>query len=315
MNTFYWLVKREFWENRGSFLWAPVITGGILLAINLLGIITAEIIGARHNIQLGNMHINQLLQKMDADDLGRAGTVLDMTIYSTVGIVSIVMFIVVFFYCLGALYDDRRDRSILFWQSLPISDHSTVLSKLFSAVLVAPVIAIVAGVVTGVVALVMLAVTASFHGANLWQLVLHSHPLSVGATVIATIPVFAIWIAPMIGWLMLCSAWARSKPFLWAIAIPVGAGAILSWLDMIGLVDIDKGWFWRNVVGRLLLGLATQGSVFANHAALDGSRNISLDNLAWAWSTLGEPSAWIGLAAGAIMIFGAIWLRRWRTET
>jgi ABC-2 type transport system permease protein len=314
MNTFYWLVKREFWENRGSFLWAPVITGGILLAINLLGIITAEIIGARHNIQLGNMHINQLLQKMDADDLGRAGTVLDMTIYSTVGIVFTVMFVVVFFYCLGALYDDRRDRSILFWQSLPISDHSTVLSKLLSAVLVAPAIAIVVGVVTGVIALAMLAITASFHGANLWQLVLHSHPLSVGATVIATIPVFAIWIAPMIGWLMLCSAWARSKPFLWAIALPVGAGAILSWLDMIGLIDIDKAWFWRNIVGRLLLGLAAQGSVFNNHAILDGSRNIALDNLAWAWSTLEEPSAWIGLAAGAIMIFGAIWLRRWRTE-
>ena len=52
--------------------------------------------------------------------------------------VNIVLGVVVFFFCLGALFDDRKDRSVLFWKSLPISDQATVLSKVAMALVVAP---------------------------------------------------------------------------------------------------------------------------------------------------------------------------------
>ena len=53
---------------------------------------------------------------------------------------------VVFFYCLGSLYDERKDRSVLFWKSLPVSDRDTVLSKALSALVVAPTLAIAVGI-------------------------------------------------------------------------------------------------------------------------------------------------------------------------
>src|SRR3546814_1893023 len=82
----------------------------------------------------------------------------------------IVLAFVVFFYCLGALYDERKDRSVLFWKSLPVSDAQTVLSKVGSAVVVAPVLAVIASLVTMIGFMVMLSIVVLFHGGNTWTL-------------------------------------------------------------------------------------------------------------------------------------------------
>src|SRR6185503_18127636 len=117
-----------------------------------------------------------LLKALDKQSMDTVGAGLDLVMYSPSMIISIVMGFVVFFYCLGALYDDRRDRSILFWKSLPISDASTVLSKVISATIVAPVIAVVVGVIVGMLQLIMVTLTLSFHGLNVWQLLGYGHP-------------------------------------------------------------------------------------------------------------------------------------------
>ena len=77
MKTFYWLVKREFWEHRGSFLWAPIITGAILLTLNLLGIVTAEIFTNRSGININGLNLGNLAGHLDAErlqeiEIGRA---------------------------------------------------------------------------------------------------------------------------------------------------------------------------------------------------------------------------------------------------
>jgi ABC-2 type transport system permease protein len=114
----YWLVKREFWEHRGGFFWAPVITGGIFLLLNIMGIITAEVLGARHGVNFGaSGGLRKVIEGMDAGDLSQVGLALDIAMYSAMGMLVVVLGFVVFFYCIGALYDDRRDRSILFWKS------------------------------------------------------------------------------------------------------------------------------------------------------------------------------------------------------
>ncbi|MDE3210478.1 MAG: hypothetical protein KGM46_07025, partial [Pseudomonadota bacterium] len=165
MKTFYWLVKREFWEHRGGFFWAPVITGGIFLLLNVMGIITAEVLGASHGIEIGaSGGLKQVIAQMNAGDMSKVGLTLDVAMYSAMALLSIVLGFVVFFYCVGALYDDRRDRSILFWKSLPISDASTVLSKVVSATVLAPLIAVVVGIVVGMLQLLIVAITLSFHG-------------------------------------------------------------------------------------------------------------------------------------------------------
>ena len=320
MKTFYWLMKREFWENRGGFLWAPIVTGTVFLALNVMAIIAAEVMTARHGIEIGGTSFRHMIDKATNGDLAQVGAALDMTMLSSMGLISIVLGFVVLFYCLGSLYDDRRDRSILFWKSLPISNTHTVLSKVASAVVLAPAIAVVVGITVGLAQLLIFAIVLSFHGINVWELLTLAHPLRAIASLLSSIPVYALWAAPTVGWLMLCSAWARSKPFLWAIAAPLVIGLMVSWFGIMGLFNLPTAWFWTHIVHRVLLGVFPGSSlVFSGDklmAAAGSSDNpLGILSPAYTYSLLAEPGIWIGLAAGAAMIAGAIWFRRVRDDS
>ncbi len=316
LKNLYWLVKREFWEHRGGFLWAPIIAGGIFLLLTMIGLITAEVIGARNGFSMGGSGALQaVMSQMDAGDMSQVGMALDISMFSATALIFVVLGFVVFFYCLGALYDDRRDRSVLFWKSLPISNTSTVLSKVISATILAPVIALIAGIVAGLLQLVMMTVVLSFHGINVWQLLVLAHPFRITANLIGYLPLYVVWALPSVGWLLLCSAWARSKPFLWATALPVGAGLMLNWFGILGLINLPASWFWHNIGLRALL------SVFPGSGALAtlGQGNVQLDgsqllNLGQSYQLLYQPSLWIGMGVGVALLAGAIWCRRWRTD-
>ncbi len=320
----YWLLKRELWEHRGGFFWAPVITGGIFLLLNLMGIITIEVLGASHGIQIGaNGGLQHVIAQMDAGDMSKVGFALDIAMYSAMGLLVVVLGFVVFFYCLGALYDDRRDRSILFWKSLPISDTGTVLSKVISATVVAPVITVIVGIVAGMLQLAMVAITLSFHGLNVWQLLGYAHPFRVLANLIGYVPLYVLWALPAVGWLMLCSAWARSKPFLWAVALPVATGLLVTWFGLMGLFNQSPLWFWQHVVQRSLLSVFPgTGSVFglsseglAHHVGNDPQDfGLGLMNLGNTYQLLASPALWIGVVVGTALLAGATWFRRWRDE-
>jgi len=316
MKTFYWLVKREFWEHRGGFLWAPVAVGGVFLLLNLMGIVTGEVMGhhfdGHANFIGNNMH---LFDRALADkDMASISLGLDMMMLSTSLLLSIVLGFVVFFYCLGALYDDRRDRSLLFWKSLPISDTATVLSKVVAGAVLAPAITVVCGVLTGLAMLAMFTVTLSLHGVSAWHLLAQAHPLRLTADLVASIPLYVLWALPAFGWLLLCSAWARSKPFLWAVALPVAVGIMLSWFRFLQSFDTGTRWYWKGVLGRLLLGVFPGGWLreVDFHRGLDHA--LDFIRVGYAYRVLAQPSLWIGVAAGVMMLAGAIWLRRWRDD-
>ena len=321
MKTFTWLVKREFWEHRGGFLWAPVITGGIFLLLNLMAIIAAEVVGSRHGVRWGaSSELQEVIRRMDAGDLSQVGTALDMAMYSSMALLTVVLGFVVFFYCLGAVYDERRDRSILFWKSLPLSDSATVLSKVASATLVAPIIATLVGLAAGILQLVMLAVALSFHGVDVWRLLLLSHPFRVAANLIGYIPLYLLWALPSVGWLLLCSAWARTKPFLWAVALPVATGLLVTWFGIMGLFNLSSGWFWQNIVLRALFSAFPGAGVAWNADRLTvstdgGHASLGFMNLGQTYEMLGSANLWIGVLAGAGLIGAAIWFRRWRDDS
>ncbi|MDE2248698.1 MAG: ABC-2 transporter permease [Xanthomonadaceae bacterium] len=318
MKTFYWLVKREFWEHRGGFFWAPVVTGGIFLLLNIMGIITAEVLGASHGIEIGaSGGLKQVIAQMNAGDMSKVGLTLDVAMYSAMALLSIVLGFVVFFYCVGALYDDRRDRSILFWKSLPISDASTVLSKVVSATVLAPLIAVVVGIVVGMLQLLIVAITLSFHGIDVWQLLLLAHPFKLMFNLIGYIPLYVLWALPAVGWLLLCSAWARYKPIRWAVALPLTTGLLISWFGIMGLFNLPAAWFWRHIVQRSLLSVFPgSGSLFAGMphrvSSLDGLHALDLGST---YQLLGSPELWLGVVVGAALLAGAIWFRRWRDDS
>jgi ABC-2 type transport system permease protein len=312
----YWLVRREFWEHRGGFLWAPLITGAIFLLLNIMGIITAEVVGARHGISFGaSGGLQQVISRMDAGDMSQVGMALDIAMYSAMAIVFVVLGFVVFFYCLDAIYSERRDRSILFWKSLPLSDTETVLAKVISATLVAPVVATLVGIAAGILQLLILAIVLSFHGVHVWQLLGLAHPVRVTLNMLGQIPLYLLWALPSVGWLLACSAWARTKPFLWAIALPVATGLLVTWFGIMGLFNLSAGWFWQNVVARGLLSAFPGASLAGSDKFIHtGGRNLDFMDLGNTYQLLGSVNLWVGVAFGAGLIATAIWLRRWRDD-
>jgi len=326
-STFKWLLKREYWENRGGFLWAPLIAGGISLVMSLIGILLG-LWGLRRAAESGDLHIDNtninvngldlklLTAHMDAKAMADLGNTLDATLVLSSLWPFVVLAFVVFFYCLGALYDDRRDRSILFWKSLPLSDTQTVLSKALSALLVAPVIAVIASVLTMFGFMAILSVVVLAHGGNPLTLIWGpASPLAFVASHLSWLPVYLLWALPTVGWLLMWSAWAKSKPFLWAVMLPLFAGIIVSTTHVMNLFKMTSGWFWQHIVGRLLLGTLPGSDLFYRTDQLQSVMRDS-DNVAAALSpasqlaALALPELWIGAAFGVAFIIIAIRLRR-----
>lgn len=325
MKTIYWLIKREFWEHRGGFFWAPVISSGVFLLLNLMGIVVGEATGMRHKFLFSflgsdddSVKLSSMIQSLDANQMAKVGQALDLAMLSTSVLISVVFCFVVFFYCLGALYDDRRDRSILFWKSLPISNTQTVLSKVIAAVVAAPIIAIACGMLTGFAMLLLFAITLSLHGIGVWSLLMLAHPLRVIGFMVGALPVYVLWSLPTVGWLMLCSAWAKSKPFLWAVVIPVALGIVLGWFHLLGVLEPRTDWYWRDVLSRLLFSVFPGGWLQdAGLERLNHDPNAVIDflSLSNAYTVLTKGDIWIGAAVGIAMLAGAIWFRRWRDDS
>jgi len=326
-STLGWLLKREYWENRGGFLWAPVIAGAISLLMSAIGILLglwglnrAARSGDLHiddqNININGLDLKLLTQRMDAENMADLGNALDFTLLLGSLWPFVVLAFVVFFYCLGALYDDRRDRGILFWKSLPLSDTQTVLSKLVSALVVAPVIAVIASVLTMFGFMAILSVVVLTHGGNPLTLIWGpASPLAFVASHLSWLPVYLLWALPTVGWLLMWSAWAKSKPFLWAVMLPIFAGIIVSTTKLMQLFDLTSGWFWQHIVARLLLGTLPGSDVFYR---MDQLRAVvsDRDNVVTALAPVNQlaalklPELWIGAAFGVLFIIIAIRLRR-----
>jgi len=321
MNTFPTLLKREFWEHKGGFLWAPVVASGVSLALTLMAMIAAEVVGNKISFQPNGIHLDELTRDLGPKQLLHLGAGLDFSFLLAAIWPYMVLAFVVFFYCLGTLFDERRDRSVLFWKSLPISDRDTVLSKVASALLVAPLIATVLAILSGFAFFLLLSAFVLWHGGNPVQLLWGpASPLYVSWMLIGSLPVYAIWALPTVGWLLLCSAWAKSKPFLWALVIPVLSGVMVSWFDLMQMFSLKTSWYWGHVVARLL-GSAWPGADLVFRGDFKQFSHINqpedLDrvfSVAAAWAGLADIEVWIGAAVGIAMISAAIRLRRWRDE-
>lgn len=316
-NTFLWLLKREYWENRGGFVWAQVITGGIVVVLSILMAIVSVVTLKSQGLDVG---------RGEDADLAFSGAG-DVMLLMGSSITGTVLAFVVFFYALGSLYDDRRDRSALFWKSLPISDTMTVLSKAAWALLLAPLVSVIIGMLIGLVLWVVGAVTimaTGIEGAS--DVFTGSHPFRMLGGMLATLPIGLLWSLPAVGWLMLCSAVARSKPFLWAVLLPLLACVIISVMGALPGIHLPLGSIWYVVFYRGLLSVVPGFWVFSRLAhnetaetALNASKN-SEDSIQMVMNNMTDPTIytsldlWIGAAVGVAFIALAIYARRWRDE-
>src|SRR5438093_2716605 len=110
------------------------------------------------------------------------------------------VFIVGVFYCLDALHGERRDRSILFWKSLPVSDLTTVLSKATIPLVVLPLVAFAITVCVQVIMVLQTSVVLIFHGlspATTWT---HFPIFQNWLVLLYGLVAIALWHAPIYGW-------------------------------------------------------------------------------------------------------------------
>ena len=272
---FLTLVRRELWEH-GSLIWAPLAMALMIIVVSLVsGMVKGSI-----DIDLGE---DRPLPELFGDAEKQRG-IFTLVMAGLVLPQLLVGFVVVFFYLLDSLFTERRDRSILFWKSLPVSDAKTVLSKLFVALVAVPLwswaLSLVVGlVVFGVVAAQVSGTPAAglgtWHGGT-W--------LTVQASLLGKLAIGVLWYLPVAGWLLLVSVLAKRAPFLWA-TLPF---LVFSLAERIALGS--------NVVGALvaqrLFGFREEVSLMSE------------------FPLLASPGLWIGVAVGAALVYAAIRVRR-----
>ena len=314
-----WLLKREFWEHKGGFFWAPIVVSVIVTVITAFTILVGVTQGVKSTITINGETVTNLAERFSPEQKATAVEHLASTYMVSAVPLLFVLSFTVFFYCLSALFDERKDRSVLFWKSLPVTDGATVLSKVAVALCLAPLITLGLAIILAIVNLIFLTIGAGAAGVNIAGELVGSTSLYMAPLQIAALfPIYVLWALPTVGWLLMVSAWARSKPFLWAVGAPLLAMGLIAWFNKMFSFGWQLEWFWLNIVARGLLSL-TPGSWFVlsgeNIVVPGGMQEPQMNSLVTlSWAQLATPNLWIGVTVGAAMIYAAIRLRRWKDE-
>ena len=290
MNNGTWLIRREFWENRAIWM-IPAVFGGLLLIAALFG-------------QVSIPRLTTVEESHEA-----AGGFLVIV----GGLFYLVMAVYSTWYLMDCLYTDRRDRSILFWKSLPISDATTVLSKLLVGMVIIPLVYFAAADATALIAAFILSIRARASiGSSLWN---GEVWLQVQVLWMYVIVTTALWYLPIAGWLMLVSAWAKRAVMLWVVLPPL----LVCILERV----IFGTQMATHVVVRRLTGLPSasfnggskhmwthDGGVVDNA----GASSMTVWRLINPSGFFTSAETWIGIAVGVVLIIAAIQLRMRRSE-
>jgi ABC-2 type transport system permease protein len=279
---FYWSVRRELWEHRWLYL-APLAVAALVLF--------ASVIGA--------FSLPRKMRSLTAADPAKVHAALVTPGTMAPAPIILATFLFAFFYCFEALHGERRDRSILFWKSLPVSDRTTVLSKAAIPMIVLPAIGFVLGALAQLFLLFFsTAVLLASHvsAAPLWaELRFVQEPLIL----LYGLTAHVLWFAPVYGWFLLVSAWAKRTPFLWAV------------LPVLMLAAFERIAFHTAYLGNLLRYrvVGAMSEAFGKHAA-----NGVVDRLSQLdpGRFLTAPGLWLGLFFAAACLGLAVKLRRRR---
>jgi ABC-2 type transport system permease protein len=284
---FYWSVRRELWENRSIYL-APLAVAAVVLlgsAISLNGV-PRSVRG-----------VAALDPAMQSAMLAHPYAHIAMLLVATGILVGI-------FYCLDALHGERRDRSILFWKSLPVSDLTTVLSKAIIPLVILPVIVFVTTVVLQFILLLMSSAVLLASGVGVTTLWTRLPLFQMQLVLLYSLIVLALWHAPIYAWLLLVSGWARRATFLWAV-LPLVAIGVFEWIAFHtsyfgSLMHYRIGGFAARAFAFHLPGNAPVDPHFIPLSLLTPGRFLS------------TPGLWLGLVMAAIFLAAAVRLRRYR---
>jgi ABC-2 type transport system permease protein len=279
----YWSIRRELWENRFLYV-APLAVGGVFLFGFLISVTRLP-------------HQMRALPSLDAEQQRQ---VVAMPYDIAAGLMMLTGILVSVFYCLDALHGERRDRSILFWKSLPVSDLTIVLSKASIPFVVLPLLTFAITLALQWVMLLLSSAVVLGSGqspAPLWTQISFLQ-MSV-LLLYHLLTSHTLWPAPVYCWLLLVSGWARRAPLLWAV------------LPLLGIAGVEgiafHTWHFAALVGSRLIGAAPATAIMPDHAfPTDPATHMTPGPF------LNTPGLWLGLVVAAIFLAAAVRLRRYR---
>ncbi len=311
MSQFAGLLKREWLEHRTAFLWGP---GVVLVVVLLAGLMTVLAnLGGEVSVTIEQQHTstdltNELALPEADDELGAMEILAAMTLdvagstdaelrrkmallqFGVAQPFHLIFIALAVFALLASLYDERKDSSILFWKSMPVSDVSTVASKLVFVVWLAPLVSIGAIVVAQFLTLSLVAVYVEdgmagrvWAASQFWW-----QPVKLLWAYLQ----LGIWLLPFASWIMLVSAAANKLPALWAIAIP--------WV----LVLLERIVFGSNVIAEAINTQLQAWKLLSSSGAASEAGPAALLSL----------QLWGGVVIAVVFLAGAVFLRRRNNE-
>jgi len=307
--TFLMLIRREIWEHKSLWI-APLVWVGLITIFFNWGMLQVPD-GANAHITVDGQSVSEMHNAIKLPE-DRKESVFAVSFLAIFGMISVFMTIVVFFYLIDCLYTERKDRSILFWKSLPVSDVSVVLSKLAVAMVVVPVGVVLLSAVTQLVNFVT--VSLILHGSVIGDIMpdwsfgawLRSQAVALGMMLGGV-----LWYAPIAGYLLLLSTWAKNKVFLWAILPPIA----LPVLEKVFLHSNHVLDFLGQRFSGYIQLMKVDPNAFeaGNHERLPPVSEIY--NAFHLSNVFMSTEMWLGVAAAAAMVFVTIRIRRYRDDT
>jgi ABC-2 type transport system permease protein len=304
------LIRRELWEHRSIY-----VTPLVIASIVTLGTLTALVfVGGEFREELDFAIFGA---QNAAGDTGRKAVLTGLFVGSS-WLFLLGLGVLTVFYALDSLYAERKDKSILFWRSLPVTDAETVISKLLTALLVIPAVAAVGIIVTHLINLVITSVWVSFQGGDASLLIWESVPLLDNwLAMIIVLFALSIWMSPFVGWFLFVSGYTRRAPLL------------MAFLPLV-LIPMIEGIFLRSKhFAEAVWGRSASIPIFADidierffdeenpfHGAHDITKEISslLAHLDVA-KFFGSVDTWIGIVVCGLLTTAAIYVRRYRDES
>ena len=280
----YWSVRRELWEYRTIYI-VPLVAAGLFLFGFLISM-------SHRSAQLREMAPMETMKAMPQH--GAIAAPYEMS----AGFLMLTGMIIGAFYCLGALYNERRDRSILFWKSLPVSDFVTVLSKASVPLVILPLVVWSTTVVLQIAMLMLNSAALAARGQNVSMLWTQLSPIAMWLMLLYhLIAVHSLSHAPFYGWMLLVSSWSRRAAFLWAVLPVVAVGALEA------LIFNSSHFF--HLLGYQLSG--DEATVAATNWPIDPMTHVTPGHF------LLSPGLWAGLIFTAICLALAVRVRRYRS--
>ena len=305
------MLRREVWESPFAFKWTPLIIAGFILLFAIL----ALILGARFDNEMifTKDGIRQFAQ-MGSEN---KSLILYGVTISISALYTQVMFLVVVFYLAGSLYDDRRDRSILYWKSLPISDSMTVASKILTAITTAPLVYLAGTIFILLILLLIATGYGALAGVNpfttFWG------PANLPSTALLLLfggLVQGLWLLPIYAWIMFCSSWAPRLPILIAVVVPVLIGIFQQFWSFFSDFRFSTENLMLTIIQRIGMGIVP-ANIEWEEITSDTMRpgEDMFMSFGSVWESLISLEMWVGIAIAAVFIAGSVWFRKRATDS